>query len=70
MKRKLNISQWVSVFSLTAGVSMVQLSQQAHVAVNLGRTSNMIGVLSVVLATLTSGLAGGKLNSNPVILQH
>jgi UDP-sugar transporter A1/2/3 len=56
LSKKLLPTQWISVVTLTMGVAMVQLSQQAGSAE--GKKDSIVGLVSVVFSCLTSGFAG------------
>jgi UDP-sugar transporter A1/2/3 len=53
--RRLSLKEWGCIFALSVGVSMVESSQNDILP---HHASNIIGVLSVVVACLTSGFAG------------
>lgn len=55
LSRRIHSREWMLIFALAIGVGMVESSQndiQAHHA------SNMAGIMSVIVAILTSGFAG------------
>lgn len=55
LQRRLTVRDWLTIIALALGVSMVQSSQTD---VHIHHASNLIGVLSVFFACLTSGFAG------------
>lgn len=55
LSRRISQKEWFSIIVLACGVGMVQSSQREFVA---HHASNIIGILSVILACITSGLAG------------
>ncbi|KAJ1438132.1 nucleotide-sugar transporter [Ochromonadaceae sp. CCMP2298] len=55
LSKRLTIKEWGCVGVLAAGVTLVESSQAEIVS---HHASNVIGILSVVFACLSSGLAG------------
>ncbi len=55
LNKRLSIKEWCAVVMLTIGVSMVESSQHEILP---HHASNIIGMLSVALACITSGFAG------------
>lgn len=55
LTRRLGAKEWLSIVALAIGVSMVESSQHEIIP---HHASNVTGVVSVILACLTSGLAG------------
>jgi hypothetical protein len=62
LKKKLSLQQWGSIIALSLGIGAVQVSQAAGGAVGAGvlAGSNSLGLISVLAACITSGLAGGN----------
>ena len=58
LRKRLLRHQWASIILLMAGLAQVQLSQQSIGAKLTSSSYNLIGVMAVALASLTSGLAG------------
>ena len=63
LNRSLFIHQWASITSLMAGLGLVQISQRSqttttHIPVMNIDGTNPVGIMAVILASLTSGLAG------------
>jgi UDP-sugar transporter A1/2/3 len=57
LKRKLNISQIISLFMLFAGVSLIQIENMNSVS-NNDEKNEVLGLMCVVLASFLSGFAG------------
>ena len=55
LAQKLTSREWMTILSLLIGVSMVQLSQRD---IQHHHASYLVGIESVIIACLTSGLAG------------
>lgn len=55
LAQKLTSREWMTILSLLIGVSMVQLSQRD---IQHHHVSYLVGIESVIIACLTSGLAG------------
>ncbi len=55
LSRRISNKEWLSIIILAIGVSMVQSSQKEFLP---HHASNTIGLVSVIFACMTSGLAG------------
>lgn len=59
LDRRHSATQWLSIFGLTAGLAVVQLSLLAHGAGSVAQANSMyIGLSAVLLSCATSGTAG------------
>ena len=55
LKKTLSIKKWISLLLLTLGIAIVQISNQNK---STNGSNNFIGLVSVLVACLLSGLAG------------
>ena len=55
--KKLSSIQWISIFALTFGVAIVQVSQNGKASISLEQ-NQILGLLCVLSASCTSGFAG------------
>jgi len=58
LSKSISYYQWLSIFALSFGVAIVQLSQFHYSKDGTERSNSFLGLLSVMMGCITSGFAG------------